>query len=391
MDLAKGKNAQLAIFFLMALILFLGFLYGASLEREIVDYQTEKVAEEFLTTQDFENIQNSISLCLRNVLEKGIELLELGGGYLEPQKSLATLRTEQLTITYLHHQKKSYLPSLAFMEQQLNRYVEEEMPYCMADFKHLTENDGIILPGTPDAEVAINLEDVSVQFHYPFKVGSEQREDNEFRAVIPSKLLKAYVEASRIIETGNKQSSPQDLKISSHHYPDTMKTIWVIEDDGNAKKKHFVFATKSSLEKTARQYAFGEGEKTCFDQEGITCLEEEYCENFDWMAASDTDSCCKTTCRKLNNGDSQIVDISGGIFLTMTNDDEVAVCWGTPSDVVEEPISACPREHPRYSPATRIGQNEYSFKAEDEEGTSKVYRVKTITIGDKLIAEELYI
>ncbi len=64
----------------------------------------------------------------------------------------------------------SLMPSLAYIEQQLNRYMERELLECLDGFRGLKEQNLDISEGEIDVSAHINSEDVSFLVDYPLKV-----------------------------------------------------------------------------------------------------------------------------------------------------------------------------------------------------------------------------
>ena len=160
----NNKIGQLTIFIIIAILVIgavaLFFTLSGTLQREKA-YPIEVAP-----------IANFVQECLDDVSEEVVYAVGDGGGYYYPPK----LTTDVLGIPYYKIRNKTYLPTKERVEQQISRYVSENMLNCTRDFRDFPNYE--IKQGKISSNTEILEDSVKINLNYPLTI---LKEDSSYR------------------------------------------------------------------------------------------------------------------------------------------------------------------------------------------------------------------
>ena len=249
------KKGQITIFFILSFVLIIAAAFAY-----MVYYEGR---QENLGVNDkakLESEQNSIQLltqsCLKQVLDKSLEVLGENGGYVYRTPNLKIQYTEDYTFTFLYIDRTRFLPRTDKIESAIESYVGENLRYCFDDFAIYEKKTwDIKIPGIKTrATIGENDVLVAVEFPAKFKRSGVSFTLGNFYAKSDVRLKKILSEANSVlddaerfqheIDDGSSPPPPQSqfsrngLLFLDYQYPETGRFLWIIKD----KKYEFFFA-----------------------------------------------------------------------------------------------------------------------------------------------------
>jgi len=143
-----------------------------------------------------EPIHTNIISCLEDTSEEGLVYLSLHGGYYEVPKETSILYfTEDIPYYYLN--SKKYVPSIETVEEELEKYVSENLDKCL-DLDIFREQGFNITERIPSISTAINEENIIIKMVYPLLIekGRTKTQLKDFKIELDSNL-KILLDASK--------------------------------------------------------------------------------------------------------------------------------------------------------------------------------------------------
>ena len=196
-------------------------------------------------------VNNFVESCINNVAKEGITTLGLQGGYIYFSDNIANdpysymaLSPLGAKIPYWWHDGISNIPSIEFMEQQINNYVTAQLKDCLNTFQGFEEELDITEQGNIITKTEITDDDAFIRVSYPIMVSSKLNETkihlNEFSKRIPTKLKRVHELAKTIMERENDDAFLEektiDLIVLDNSIPTTdveiscSKSRWSLTD-----------------------------------------------------------------------------------------------------------------------------------------------------------------
>jgi hypothetical protein len=206
------KKAQVSIFVIIGIVLVvaLGFFLVAYSTKKIKDLNSDR--DNLILERQGEQIKSYIEQCLYDVSVKGIYLIGLQGGYIDPEynkyygdyDNVPWERSGNNKIPYWYYNGKDISPTLEQVEKKLGRYILVEGKNC-TNFQGMQSFEGteITLPETDYQanyfnfnkeksyiNASINAKGVSVNYFFPItlKKGSDIKEIEKYYVEVPITL-----------------------------------------------------------------------------------------------------------------------------------------------------------------------------------------------------------
>jgi len=163
------QRGQITTFIVVGIIILfaVGFvLYAASIRPELRIF-AEKETE----------LQQFIGLCLEDTAEEAITVIGTTGGYLEIPDNIAinerayfafAPRTEP-RIPLWYYRGEPRIPTKQFIADQISRYIEDNIQFCLGDFDIFKDRLELKLIGNVTAETTIEEREVFVKLNYPLE------------------------------------------------------------------------------------------------------------------------------------------------------------------------------------------------------------------------------
>lgn len=279
-----NKKAQITLFIIIGIIIVLAtaiVIIYMNLSKTIKDEEiTEKFGEVPLWAMP---VKKYIDNCIEEKAIKALNEIGRHGGYIDmtdeylsektfnlnknPVESDAVFLSEnsnpvaywwylETETTCTDCEMSSQMPSLIEIEQQVNRYIERELPLCIDDFKSFRKQGFDFEIEEIKTNTSINLEDVSVSVNYPITIKKADSKTKiiDFSQNIDLSFFDIYTLASLINFDEYQNQTFDDLLSNWLHYysqpPDKDKIpppIWI------DNKKSIVTWKDDDVKKTMKE------------------------------------------------------------------------------------------------------------------------------------------
>jgi hypothetical protein len=214
------KKAQITMFIIIALILLIAaatVLYLTSM--------TEKPGREVIVSPDVLPVYDYITACVDQIAEDGLDLMGWQGGYLYPPPSIARNPNSYigadpwgLVITPMwYYQGEDRTPPLFKMEEDLSKYVLENIRDCIGDYGPLQNQFNIVEIEDFSARTTIADKDVVIELTAPMDIETKRKEIvtriDQFIVVMPVQLKKMWELANKTMAKENEIAFMENLTI----------------------------------------------------------------------------------------------------------------------------------------------------------------------------------
>lgn len=216
------KKAQITFFIVIGLVL----LIGASIVIYLASQKEEARVEEILYPPDILPVINFITECTRQAGVEALQILGQQGGYIAIPALIANDAGKYLAldaegirkVPFWFFEGKTVIPSLNFMENQIEDFVQAKLGMCFNGFRDFKQQFDITPLGDLKVKTKIAEANVIIELTYPLKIKSRDslREHLAERFVVgfPVKLKKMHDLASQILFAENEQGFLENLTLS---------------------------------------------------------------------------------------------------------------------------------------------------------------------------------
>ena len=220
-----SKKAQISLFVILGLVIVIAILfvwYLNSIKPEKINF--EKISENPVRTY--------VESCLDVTTRRALTNLGLRGGYIylpqgikefEPLKPIVYLYYYGEYPAYISLLETGYyrLATLSSWENDISKYIYEELPKCINDFEPLKEFGYEVDFKTPKPNVMIRDADVLVKLNYPLKITKDDKVMNieEFQIIIPLNLKDVHDEAERALNAIYLADASEDKELTRSMSP----------------------------------------------------------------------------------------------------------------------------------------------------------------------------
>ncbi len=182
------KKGQISIFIIIGLliIIILGIIVWSSNKQKVNEVQSNNNIE--LLQYKAEVITNYVEQCINEISVKGIYLVGLQGGYLDPEPNPKYGTNDNINyqmsgfvkIPYWYHNEEDISPNIDKVEEDLGKYILFESKNCK-DFGNFESTLGVDIFKSKDEKinVSINDEDISITLFKPIKLKSLDGKKNK--------------------------------------------------------------------------------------------------------------------------------------------------------------------------------------------------------------------
>ena len=209
-----GKRGQVTVFLIIGIVIlaiFAGVFYTVSKvtkEKLVVEQDTP------LSLEVRPRIRIYVESCLQEIGVPGIYLLGMQGGLIYPEDLTKVMLTENAMINYGYLDKEKQL-SLEKMEEDLGRYIEETLEFCVGEFEVFEEESIFVsVEGEMEASSKILKNEVIFNLKYPLEVtlGEDSFDTEDFSARVPVRLGELVSQAGAIIGKHEENPNIVDLE-----------------------------------------------------------------------------------------------------------------------------------------------------------------------------------
>ncbi len=210
------KRGQVTLFIILGILLLIAVALLIIFREKLTLFLPEQI-----TPTKTGAIERFIETCAEQVARGGLELLGAQGGYvwLPPAieaNPLAHLDTG-LKVPLWQYQDENRIPSLPLMEAQLGRYMDENLPLCLASLQEFREQYDIVEKGPIATEVTLADKAVVFRIRYPIDIlakdGTRITGLEQFEAASPVKLKRMHEVASAIMEAEAREMRIEKIAV----------------------------------------------------------------------------------------------------------------------------------------------------------------------------------
>lgn len=245
------KKAQVTIFIILGIVIVIAVFSIYKAKDYFVKTQWELERQRTATLPaDVQDIRVYTESCVEEMVEEGIKIMGLQGGYIIQPAYI--LETNFSTVTYAYYNGRKILPSIEKMQGDLALYVELFSPLC---FDESNFPDFNITTKDVNAQTTINQDSVSVTANYPVSVskGSANYDiGSKYYVEIPVRLGRIHDFANGIVE--REISDPNNFDVG-YLLSDEFDTE-ILPQDNNTIITYVIKDSKSMIDNEAYIFMF---------------------------------------------------------------------------------------------------------------------------------------
>ena len=258
----EPKRAQITIFIIFALTLIIAVWLVIHITNtgKKPSFKPEE-SQNIIPIKDSANFFTQT--CLDNTLKEALDKLGENGGYIYRKPELKIQYTQDYEFTFLYIDRHNFLPDLAHLQSDIEKYINDNLRYCLDDFADYEKQGWSIKIPEIKSKTTIAENDVIVSVEFPAEFTRDKLSFklDKFYTRNNLPLKKILNEAGNILnEAGNilKETEDAQKKIDNHkspsippqsftrngllllnyQYPDTGRFLWIIKE----KEYEFFFA-----------------------------------------------------------------------------------------------------------------------------------------------------
>lgn len=189
------KRGQISVFIILGIIIL-------SVIAALFFLRQSKVAsavEEIPLTINTEPVELFVEQCLRSTAEEAIQKNGLSGGYfILPVSSTNSLFSN---VPYYFDLGQNRFPQDALLAEQIGKYVDALLDFCLNDFRLFTEKGYVIKAEPPKTTALIKSHKITLTTTLPLTItlGVQQRELSTFRVELEGSQLYDDLQLAREI------------------------------------------------------------------------------------------------------------------------------------------------------------------------------------------------
>lgn len=167
----KSKKAQVTIFIILGMVLLLILALGIVFRKEIISFKPD-----FIVPTQKGKVEQFITECIQTEGEKAVLTLGLQGGYITVPEAIRSdaalhLQTSPFTvIPYWAYGLNTNIPSLEFIKQEIDHYLEENVPKCLFENQAFQESYDLVEKSPIQADTKIGEEKIAFDVHWEVQV-----------------------------------------------------------------------------------------------------------------------------------------------------------------------------------------------------------------------------
>lgn len=252
------KKAQTTFYIIFAVVISLAIGFYIIFNSMSSSDESKKIIQ----FEGASSLEAFTENCLKETAYTGIMRMGLQGGYIDiPGRYVPTIYTD---VPYYYYHGEDLSPTLEVMENELARYIEDNVNYCLYNYRVFRDQGYVIETGYRIVEVSINEEDIFVELFHPVSVvKGVDRFDFEKFSFKTNIRLKEIFEITQdilikvMIDPYNIDQTFLLSKMSEHELQiDTLTSLggivsYVIDDPKSVlwpgTQLMFIFATKTDM------------------------------------------------------------------------------------------------------------------------------------------------
>ncbi len=216
----KQKKAQITIFIIIGIILLLTVALFIFLRQEITFFRPREVVPPELVP-----VVNFMDNCLNELGTEAAHIIGSTGGYIEfPESikqdpfasiSLAPFDIERARIPFWYYEGQRRVPTLEFIEDQMNHYIEDNYRECINNLTEFKQQYNITELGPLIIRIKLEEENTPIELSFPLEIADrlgKRIAKIETRTVtLPFRIKRAHSLATAIMEEEETDMKLEDI------------------------------------------------------------------------------------------------------------------------------------------------------------------------------------
>ena len=249
------RKGQITIFIILAAVLITSAIFIFYV-RTSIKKVSPKQEEQYQTNSVKNSADFFTKSCIDKVLKESLDKLGENGGYIYKNPNLKIQYTQDYIFTFLYIDRANFLPSIDSVKFQIEKYINENLRYCIDDFVFYEQQGWSIKIPKVKSNITMGENEViaSIEFPVNFIRDKTTFSLDKFFTINNVPLKKILEGANGILNDAEKaqkevdeHNAPEiplqsftknDLLFLNYQYPDTGRFLWIIKE----KEYEFFFA-----------------------------------------------------------------------------------------------------------------------------------------------------
>ncbi len=283
--MALQKRGQLTIFIILGVVLLIASALIIYVQRQQTQFRPIiTVPRPAAPVYDF------VTSCISQVAEEGLRIQGLQGGYISIPNDIARNPTAYLSadnagmfkMPYWFFEGQDRTPSLEQMQQELSKYVQDNLPVCIDNFSSFTDRFKITVRSQIKATTIVAPTEAIIKLDWIVDVtGADVTTTlKEFASFLPVRLKEIWDLANRTMAQENKQTFFENFTIDllsanpkipmDGMFVDCEQKKWNLADLKSEFKSTIYYNVPSIRIKNTQQLPFEEQKKAYDDNAKYT-------------------------------------------------------------------------------------------------------------------------
>jgi len=240
------KRGQTTVFIILGLVIFAAVGFMMVFKGEFIQSYLDSSMGKTSISPEVEPINEFVLDCIKSIGNDALYIIGQHGGYFESNE-LSTING----VAYYVYDNRELVPSLDVIEEELNKYINAELTYCIDSFSNFTSFN--VKGGGVNSEVDIKNEKVVINVDYPLEItkGGVKFELNEFNIEIPLRFSLIHEVIKEIVQKevedpdyvclscNLKLSLENDFYIDSENYGEDTVIYTIVDPNSELGGFHY--------------------------------------------------------------------------------------------------------------------------------------------------------
>ncbi|MBW2966297.1 hypothetical protein KY342_04295 [Candidatus Woesearchaeota archaeon] len=215
-----NKKGQITIFIIIGIILLLSVALFIFLRQEITIFRPREVVPPELVP-----VVNFMDNCLNELGTEAAHIIGATGGYIDfpdgikqnplSSLSLAPFDIERGRVPYWYYEGQRRIPTIDFMEDQMNHYIEDRYRDCINDLAEFRQQFNITELGPIIVRTKLEDENTPVVLNFPLEfsdiLGKRIAKIETRTVTLPFRIRRAYTLAKAVMEAEETDMKLEDI------------------------------------------------------------------------------------------------------------------------------------------------------------------------------------
>jgi hypothetical protein len=221
-SLLNNRRAQVTIFIIIGLLILISV-------GTVIYLKGKGVADFDFLQPKTTPVEEFIDACVQSVASDAISLLGGQGGFIvlpteitqNPSKYVSLLPGAKFDsapkVPYWYYDGRNQIPTLEFIQLEVNNYVQQNLQKCTGNFKHFDNEFDIIERTLPFVSTVFTDKDVLIKVDWDIDVRDkgtvEYKNYKEFVSHVPVKIKRIWELANLILESENEYNHFEEMTV----------------------------------------------------------------------------------------------------------------------------------------------------------------------------------